>query len=111
MFALHLLKVPAADPAAAEPFWTALLGRPPVARGAGGARYHVDGIDLALEPAAAAAAELGFELDHDDLEALLARLPGGTVAAIETAADGGRCLLARDPSGHPVRVRWRMPER
>lgn len=121
MFALHQLRVPVTDAARAEGFWTALLGRGPEGTAAhGGLRYHVDGLELVLVPAGAegtgapapgSGGPLGFRLSHDDLDAVLARLPDGAGAAIRTHADGTRHLEARDPEGNLVRVDWRMPER
>jgi catechol 2,3-dioxygenase-like lactoylglutathione lyase family enzyme len=117
MFAIRQLRVPVADLVGAEGFWTALLGHVPEGQERDGAlRYHVDGIDLVLVPAPATGAEapggpLGFRLSHDDLDAVLARLPPDAGAAIRTHADGTRHLETRDPDGNLVRVDWRMPER
>jgi catechol 2,3-dioxygenase-like lactoylglutathione lyase family enzyme len=111
MFALHLLRVPVRDLAAARPFWTALFGRPPVEEAPDGksARYDVDGLDVTLVEAAAPGGALDFELDHDDLDKIAARLPAG--ASIRATAGGGRRLEATDPSGNAVTVLWRTPER
>jgi catechol 2,3-dioxygenase-like lactoylglutathione lyase family enzyme len=117
MFALNRLRVPVRDLAAARGFWTALLGRPPAeeAPDSGSARYHVDGLDLLLIVAAGGrrspGGPLDFELDHDDLGKLLARLPAGAAAEVRETAGGGRSLEARDPDGNQVTVVWRMPER
>ena len=117
MFALCQLRVPVTDPGRAVAFWTALLGRAPEGPEAGGClRYHVDGLDLILvgpgaEGATAPGGPLGFHLSHDDLDAVLARLPQDATAAIRTHSDGTRHLEARDPDSNLVRVDWRMPER
>ncbi len=117
MFALHRLRVPVRDLAAARDFWTALLGRPPAEEAPDGrsARYHVDGLDLDLFVAADGTSRprgaLDFELDHDDLGKLQARLPQDAAAEIRKTADGGRSLEAIDPDGNRVTVVWRMPER
>ena len=117
MFALHLLRVPVRDLAAARPFWTALLGRPPVeeAPDGGSAHYHVDGLDLLLAVATdgqrAPGGPLDFELDHEDLDKLKACLPAGAPAEIRETEGGGRRLEARDPDGNRVTVLWRIPER
>ena len=117
MFAIRQLRVPVSDPGRAEGFWTALFGRGPAGTEADGAlRYHVDGIDLVLVPTAessphAPGGPLGFMLSHEDLDAVLARLPEETGAMIRTRADGRRHLEARDPDGNLVLVDWRMPDR
>ena len=114
MFALDLLRVPVGDLAAAEPFWTALLGRPPVSvdETAGTARYDIDGLDiLVVRDPAGAGRPLGFHLSHDDPDQLLARLPASAKGRIEDDPGGGRSLQAHGPDGTPVRVRWRAPER
>lgn len=117
MFALHLLRAPVRDLAAARGFWTALLGRPPLTdapRGEG-ARTHVDGLDIALVPSPPGdrgpGAVLDLELSHDDLARLRARLPEAAEAAIHATDDGDKRLEARDPSGNLVRIAWRVPER
>ena len=117
MFALHRLRVPVHDLAAAKRFWTALLGRPPVEEAPDGlsARYHVDGLDLFLavptDGQRTAGGPLDFELDHEDLGTVKARLPAGAAAEIREAEGGGRRLEAIDPDGNRVTVLWRMPER
>lgn len=112
MFALQLLKVPAADLAQSEAFWTAVLHRGPVEGSVaeGALRYDVDGLDILLYPGARPGGALHFDLNHDDLDAVMARLPETSAPRI-VGGNGDRRIEARDPAGNLVRIFWRAPSR
>ena len=118
MFALHVLRVPVSDLARAKPFWTALLGVPPAEEAVdrSAARYEAGGLKILLQALGPSGPRplggpLDFDLNHDDLQKLVARLPKGRRAVIRETPDGGKFLETRDTDGNLVRVMWRPPAR